>query len=367
MRIWPVCLLVLLATWGVGLLCGGARAASAATEADAAIKHGVELRRGGDDLRALEEFQRAQSLQRSARALAQIGFAEQALGRWREAEEHLGLALADTGDPWTRRHREVIEQSRAAVAAHLGSLEVLGSPEGAELRIDGSPVGRLPLGRPVRVAAGRIGIELAADGYLPVTRPVTITAGQLARETITLQKIAAPPAVESLPIARSPPPVARAPTAGGDGLPGIAEVRRAPEDPGGGSWQRTAAWVSGGAAVLLAGAAVVGLVARGHYADRVDGALRDHRCSQQGDQFMGDDARVCAIAATNRDQAATLALVSGGIAGMLALASTILFVAAPRTDGQAHSDARVGAAIARARFACVLAGGGAVLQCGGWF
>ena len=187
--------MVFLVAWGVGPPGGGARAASAATEADAAIKHGLELRRRGDDLRALEEFQRAQSLQRSARVLAQIGFAEQALGRWREAEEHLGLALADISDAWIRRHREVIERSRAVVAGHLGSLEVLGGPEGAELSIDGSPIGRLPLGRPVRVAAGRIGIELAADGFLPATRPVTITAGQLARETVTLQRIEPPPVV----------------------------------------------------------------------------------------------------------------------------------------------------------------------------
>jgi len=351
--------MMFLVAWGVGPPGGGARAASAATEADAAIKHGVELRRRGDDLRALEEFQRAQSLQRSARALAQIGFAEQALGRWREAEEHLGLALADMADPWIRRHREVIEHSRAVVAGHLGSLEVLGDPDGAELRIDGWPVGRLPLGRPVRVAAGRIGIELAADGYLAATRPVTITAGQLARETITLQKIA-PPVVESRPIAPALRPVARAAASGGDALPGIAEVRRAPEDPGGG-WQRTAGWVSGGAAVAFAAAAVVGLVARAHYAERVDDALRGGRCIQQGDQFFGDGARDCAIAATNREQAGTLALVSGGIGGVLVLASTIFFVAAPRADAQARSDS------ARVRFACAPASGGTVLQCGGWF
>jgi len=351
--------MVYLVAWGVGPPGGGARAASAATEADAAIKHGVELRRRGDDLRALEEFQRAQSLQRSARVLAQIGFAEQALGRWREAEEHLGLALADTSDAWIRRHREVIEHSRAVVAGHLGSLEVLGGPEGAELRIDGSPVGRLPLGRPVRVAAGRIGIELAADGFLPATRPVTITAGQLARETVTLQRIEPPPVV-SPQITPAPRPMAREPTAAVTVLPGITDVRRAPDDPGSG-WQRTAAWVSGGAAVLFAGAGVVGLVARSHYADRVDGALHDGRCVQHGDQFTGDSARDCAIAATDRDQAGTLAVVSGGAAGVLALASMLFFAAAP------HADRQAGAVAARPRFACALAGGGVVLECGARF
>jgi hypothetical protein len=367
MRTWSGFLMVfrLLAfgtAWGVGPPCGAARAASAATEADAAIKHGVELRRRGDDLRALDEFQRAHSLQRSGRALAQIGFAEQALGRWREAEEHLGLALADTSDAWVRRYREVIERSRAVVAGHLGSLEVLGGPEGAELRIDGRPVGRLPLAQPVRVAAGHIGIQLVAEGHLPAARPVTIAAGQLARETMTLQKIEPPP-LAAPQITPAPRPVARAPLPPATALPEIVAAGRAPEDPGG--WQRTAAWVGGGAAVLFAGAAVVGLVARGHYADRVDVALRDGGCAQHGDQFTGDGARDCAVAATDRDQAATVALVSGGVAGVLALASTILFVAAPRADAQAGS--RLGSVAARARFTCAPVGGGVVLQCGGRF
>lgn len=366
MRTWSG-LLVILRLLALGATLGVGPPARAATEADAAIKRGVELRRRGDDLRALEEFQRAHALQRSAQALAQIGFAEQALGRWREAEEHLGLALADTGDAWIRRHREVIEQSRAVVAGHLGSLEVLGGPEGAELRIDGRPAGRLPLARPVRAAAGRIGIELAADGYLAATRPVTIAAGQLARETINLQKIATTPVADPQiapalsPVARGPTAVSTAPAV----LPAIAvAMRAAPEDPGGG-WQRTAAWISGGAAVLFAGAAVVGLVARGHFADRVDGALRDGGCFQRGDQFTGAGARDCAVAATDRDQVATLALVSGGAAGVLALASTILFVAAPRADTQTSSPA--GWVAARSRFACAPVGGGAVLQCGGRF
>jgi hypothetical protein len=216
----------------------------------------------------------------------------------------------------------------------------------------------------VRVTAGRIGIELVAEGYLAATRPATITAGQLARETITLQEIAPSPVAASQMFAPAPRPGAREPPRPAAVLPGIATAGHVSEDPGGG-WERTAAWVGGGAAILFAGTAVVGLVARGHYADRVDGALRDGRCVQHGDQFTGDGARDCAAVATDRDQAATLALVSGGVAGVLALASTILFVAAPRADAQDSS--RVGSVAARPRFACAPAGAGMVLQCGARF
>ncbi len=354
---------MLLVASGVAVGPCRALAASAATEADAAIKHGVELRRRGDDLRALEAFQHACALQRSARALAQIGFAEQALGRWRDAEEHLGQALADSqgndqGDDqgtdqgyddngWIRRNRATIERSRASVAGHLGSLEVLGGPEGAELLVDGLVVGRLPLPRPLRVAVGSIGVEVRASGYLPVSRPVTIAAGELSRETITLQKVVAAP----------PQPIALA------SLPAARAAER-PEDPGGG-WQRPAAWLSGGAAVLFAAAAVVALIARGQDAGEVDGALRNGRCFQEGDQFRGDGARDCANAATDRDRAATLALASAGLAGGFALASTIFFVTAPRSDPDAQ--VHIGLAAPRARLACAPAGSGAWLMCGGRF
>jgi tetratricopeptide (TPR) repeat protein len=319
--------LELLFAWSAAVGPCRALAASAATEADAALKRGVELRRRGDDAQALVEFQRGYAIYRTARALAQIGFAEQALGRWHDAEEHLGQALADSDDVWVYRNRATIESSRALVAGHLGSLEVLGSPEGAELRVDGRLVGRLPLARPIRVAAGNVGVELRAEGYLPSSRPVTIAAGQLSRETITLQKIEAAPVAAAAPIAV--PPLARAPSPPGPTLPAIAVGPRAPEETAAG-WQRTAAWITGGAAVLFAAGAMIALVERGRYADQVTGAIRDGRCAQQGDQFGGSDARECAKAATNRDRARTLALVSGGLAGASALASTIFFAVGGR-------------------------------------
>ncbi len=357
-------MLLLLAS-GVAADPGRAHAASAATEADAALKHGVELRRRGDDAPALQEFQRAYALQRSARALAQIGFAEQALGRWRDAEEHLGQALADGDDLWIRGNRATLERSRAIVAGHLGSLDVLGGPEGAVLRVDGRAEGRLPLARPVRVAAGSVGIELRAEGYLPATRPVTITAGELSRETIMLQRLEVAPATAgpgiSPAITPTQSPVALAPAPPGAALPAMAAAPYVPDDLGDGGWERTAAWVSAGVAVLVAGGAAVAVVARGQYADQVASAVRDNRCTQAGDRFTGVGAEDCANAATDRDRSAMLALLGGGVAGAFAVASAIFFVATPRADAGARS------AAVRARFACAPAGGGALLQCGGWF
>src|SRR5262245_21211542 len=76
----------------VALLAGGARAQAGG--ADDLVKQGVEQRRQSHDQQALELFKRAYAIDPAPRILAQIGFAEQALGVWADAETHLRTALA---------------------------------------------------------------------------------------------------------------------------------------------------------------------------------------------------------------------------------------------------------------------------------
>jgi Flp pilus assembly protein TadD len=51
------------------------------SDPDALDQHGIALRRQRRDAEALEEFRRSYALRPTPRTLAQIGFAEQALGR----------------------------------------------------------------------------------------------------------------------------------------------------------------------------------------------------------------------------------------------------------------------------------------------
>src|SRR5262245_3460612 len=92
---------ILLALAVVAVVSGSAFAAS---EADL-LGEGVELRRRGKDAEALEKFQQAHQISGSPRAKAQMGFAEQALGRWVPAYEHLQASLQATADPWIGKNR----------------------------------------------------------------------------------------------------------------------------------------------------------------------------------------------------------------------------------------------------------------------
>jgi hypothetical protein len=165
---------------------------------DELIAKGIELRKRGADAEALAVFQRAYALHPCARAAAQIGLAQQALGHWREAETGLLEALRgsadDTDAEWMARNRVYLDQSLAAVQSHLGWLQVDSNLAGAEVWIAGELGGRVPLDRPIRVVAGEVPLEARASGLGTVQQTVHVEAGAQARAVLTYSS---PPMVES--------------------------------------------------------------------------------------------------------------------------------------------------------------------------
>jgi hypothetical protein len=182
--------------------------AAASASADELIKEGVALRRQGNDLGALQRFEQAFQIESSPRALAQIGLAEQALGRWVAAHEHLTQALDSKADAWIVKNRRAITDALAVVGEHVGRLEILGASPDAEVRVDGIARGKLPLPAPVTVATGTVTVDLSAPGFLPVQRNAVIRPGQTTRETfnplIAVPRQAAP--TPALGVAAPPPP-----------------------------------------------------------------------------------------------------------------------------------------------------------------
>lgn len=81
---------------------------------DQLIEAGVAARRGGDDERALVLFTQAWASGHSPRARAQMGLAEQALGKFVDAEAHLSEALAAPGDAWITARRSRRRSARCA-------------------------------------------------------------------------------------------------------------------------------------------------------------------------------------------------------------------------------------------------------------
>jgi hypothetical protein len=194
-----------LAGLALGLAICSVAGAQETNEEDAFIRRGLQLRKQGNDRAALLELQRAYEVGRSPRAAAQLGFAEQALGMWPQAEAHVGEALRARDDHWVRKNRVTVEQALATIRAHVGRVEIVGGEPGAQVTVNGQAAGALPLADAIAVSAGPVEIEVRAAGFAPSVKTVNVAVGEYARVPFTLQ----PRAVQAR--VPQPPPRAVAP------------------------------------------------------------------------------------------------------------------------------------------------------------
>lgn len=180
----------------------------------AMVKHGLALRRERRDAEALDEFRRAYALDPAPRTLAQIALAEQALGRWVDAEADLQRATSAKADPWIAANKRVLDAGLVTIQGHLGSLEVAADVAGAELWINGARVGTLPLAAPLRVEAGSVVVEVRAEGHATARRLTSVEPGGSARESVLLVPLAGPtplPSSQPAPVVATAPPTPPAP------------------------------------------------------------------------------------------------------------------------------------------------------------
>ncbi len=157
---------------------------------EARFEQGRSLRRDHRDAEALTVFQQIYDEGHQSRALAQVGLAEAALGRWADAESHIAQALAQP-DEWVTQNRSggvALEQQLTRIATHLGSLEVVCDATGATGWTGDHRMAALLLSRPLRIEFGRVTFEVRAEGYTSSQRVADVVAGGLARETVTLTR-----------------------------------------------------------------------------------------------------------------------------------------------------------------------------------
>jgi hypothetical protein len=200
---------VILLTWSSAAAAAGhKKSESSDTGSESAlIRRGLDLRQKGQDEAALQEFRRAYEISKTGHALAQIALAEQALGRWLEAESHLIEALTRR-ESWIGKNKKHLDQALNDIQGHLGSLELPGEAKAGTVKVDGVQMATLPLTAPLRVPAGSIALEVQAPGYLPIIRNVVVPARGLARENLTFVAI---PAAKPLPPVIPPPQIAGGP------------------------------------------------------------------------------------------------------------------------------------------------------------
>jgi hypothetical protein len=280
----------------------GAGSARGEPEEEALLAQGSELRRAGHDEEALAVFSRALTASGSPRARAQVALADQALGRWVDAERDLSLALS-VNDPWIEQHRGPLTRALDRIRTHLATLDVDANVVGAGLFVNGSLVGTLPLQAPVRVVAGTIAIEVRAIGFETQLRTIDVPAESRAREVMTLVKSPTRPTFVASQDAVRPAP--------------------SPSTDSGAD-VRTAAWISvAGAAALLAGGTAALLVQNHNAAVWND----DSRClstNQTREQLCGNYHSAAKTAEV-------LTYINFVGAGAAAAAATVLFAVSAKS------------------------------------
>lgn len=186
MKVSTVVAAVSLLTLAVGL---PSSAQAQDVRARALTQQALRYRRHHEDERALELLQEAYRIEPTPHTLAQMALAEQAVGRWAEAERHLVDALrSNDEDSWMAMHRRQLQRQVPVIRGHLGRVFIEGAPSGAEVFVGDRRVAVLPQAEPIRLPLGSAELVIRAAGYNPVTRTVFLRQELECRETIEMTR-----------------------------------------------------------------------------------------------------------------------------------------------------------------------------------
>jgi PEGA domain len=322
----------------LGVLGSGPALASDAAQSEALIRQGVNLRQQGQDERALPFFQKAYDLVHSPRTEGQLGLAEMAVGYWLDAEQHLAEAIDASDDAWVSKNRKPLVAALARVRGNIGEISVVGAPAGASISVNGRPAGTAPLATPLRVAKGKVDLEVRATGYRDVIRSVHVAGADRQEVAIALEKEEAP----ALPTA------AAEPSAAGTSEAPAVDLRAAPSERPEHRVRRKVAWGFGIAAGLALAATVTETVI--WQLKRAD--FDTHKAAPPDNPTLdpGSWRAACGSTEPNRGgdgclalydaahSAQTYALIGYAVTGALAITSGVLFLTSRRRES---TEARV--------------------------
>jgi hypothetical protein len=316
------------------LVAAPARAATDAEQAEALIREGVRLRAHDATPRALPLFEKAYQISRTPRTAAQLGLCELELHDYVAAERHLSEALAAPEHPWIAKNKAALKGPLDTARASVGELALVVSPAGADVSLNGQPVDRALLGAPIRLDKGPVDLEVRAPGYAPARDTITIVGGKREQRTYALVRTAPSPGASEI---RPGAVVSLAPPAPDSGAAALLDTAPSPAPAGSHDKRRTAAWITGGAAV---GALVIGTAEAFNASSKSDafnahtsiiGGVAYHDCG------TANLFTACKSLKDDYDRTLALSIVGFVAAGALAATSSVLFVlSSPGHAGAEH-------------------------------
>lgn len=146
-------------------------------EASERFKRGVAAFREGDFDAALAEFSRAYKLSPNYKLLYNLAQVQ--------AERHDSVAalkllkqyLTEAGDTLDDERRANVTRSIEELQRHVAQVRVNSNVNDAQLTVDGTLVGRVPLSESLWVNAGPHTLSLSKDGYIASSKTVSVAGG----------------------------------------------------------------------------------------------------------------------------------------------------------------------------------------------
>lgn len=230
-------LIALLPVTSSGILAPiPANAADTAQQAEELFQRGKALYKSGKKQEAYEALAAAWALKKSHDIAANLGSAELALGRARDASEHFAYCVRTFPATGSKKQLATVKKLFDEARSQVGALSVKANVEGAEVLVDGRAVGRTPLEDEVFVEPGSRTIEAKLAGYEAARANVQVTKGLSQQVTLTLTASPPPsgaaqkPAPPSAAVQDAPPvsPSGSAPVPPPNGLTNTSPLGNGP-------------------------------------------------------------------------------------------------------------------------------------------
>ncbi len=144
-------------------------------------------------------LRQAWDLKHSYDIAGNLGIAEAALNKHRDAAEHLTFALHTFPANGKPEHRQLLEQTLARARLQVAAVTVRVNKDKADVSVDGKGVGISPLADTVFVDPGRRTIEAKLAGYDTASQVIEAKKGDASEVTLVLTAPAPPPPLPPKP------------------------------------------------------------------------------------------------------------------------------------------------------------------------
>lgn len=296
---------------------------AASQKADEYFQQGKSLYKLNKLKDARDAYLSAWNLKRSYDIAANLANAELQIGMKRDAAEHFAFCIRSFPPTGSKAQLDAVKARFEEARSEIGVLLVKTSTDGADLFLDGKPLGRMPSSEEIFVEPGARTLEAKLVGYATATQVVQVRKGQAQTVTLTLV-----PAVPTAPTSSVEPRRSASGSGAPPPPPPIGGTATPPTKSGGPS---RALLVAGGALAAGGMAAGIGFTVAANNksaeADEIGARLGGRTtCTPTSATAGSSDCKAVKSALTNQSTLSNAALAGFAVGGAFALATAGLGV-----------------------------------------